>query len=345
MVAATGGTAEPAETEESEHSARKCNAREAASAKKKAVGAAQDGAKAPSQPWYKDQRKAMLAGGGAIALLAAVAGGSFILGGGSSNDAAPLEIPDLSGAEAIPIEGLGQLAAAERALAEEARTAGAPATAVNGLVAAGEQLDKQLAGLQPLADDPAQAGAATARVDEMKRTATTANVEFANALLRDAEARTQGLSANAPAASRRTVTTALSDLRTSVEASANSTDPVQSLGAARDALGKSQAFAAALSGAYGAQAASRRTTEQMPQAPRTATASTTTNTVTPSAPTATAATPSAATSSSSTGVSASKRSQLSSIVSSGRSLAKQVIQMGERRIRDPEGERAAGQEL
>ena len=86
----------------------------------------------------------------------------------------------------------------------------------------------------------------------MKRTATAANVEFANALLRDAEARAQGLSANAPAASRGAVTAALADLRSSVEASANSTDPVQSLTSARDALGKSQAFAAALAGAYSA---------------------------------------------------------------------------------------------
>jgi hypothetical protein len=69
------------------------------------------------------------------------------------------------------------------------------ATAVNGLVAASDQLDGQLAGLQPLANDPAQTGAAMARVDEMKRTATAANVEFANALLRDADARAQTIPA------------------------------------------------------------------------------------------------------------------------------------------------------
>ena len=148
------------------------------------------------QPWYKDQRKAMLAGGGALALLAAVATGSFMLGAAVRTMVPPLEIPDLNRSpRQFRSKGLGQLAAAERALAEEARKAGAPATAVNDLVAAGEQLDKQLAGLQTLANDPAQAEAATARVDEMKRTATTANVGFASALLRDAEARAQGLSA------------------------------------------------------------------------------------------------------------------------------------------------------
>jgi hypothetical protein len=278
-------------------------------------------AKGTSEPWYKDQRKAMLAGGGALALLAAVAGGAFMFGGGP-DEGAPLEIPDLSTTDpsAIPIEGLGQLAAAETALANDARTAGAPATAVNGLVAAGEQLGRQLAALQPLADDPAQAGAASARVEEMKRTATTANVEFANALLRDADARSQSLPAKARSAG---LASALADLRTSVEASASITDPVQSLGAARDALAKSQSFAAALAGAYRAQAASKTTAQPLPQAPVAATPSATTTTVAPSAP---AATTSSA--SSSSGPSASKQGQLSSIVSSGRSMAKDVIRMG-----------------
>jgi non-specific serine/threonine protein kinase len=299
-------------------------------AKAKAAPAARSPAKSSSrsEPWYKDQRKAMLAGGGAIALIAAIAGGSFFLGAGSSNDAPPLEIPDLASSDSgeIPIEGLGQLTAAERALADEARTSGAAATAVNGLVAAGEQLDKQLVGLQALANDPAQASAATALVDEMKRTATSANVGFATALLQDAEARAQGLSGAAPAASRTAVAAALADLRSSVEASANSTDPVQSLGSARDALGKSQAFGAALASAYRALAASKRTTDQAPQAPRavTATAPTTTVPSTAQAPTTT----SPAASSSSAAASASKKSQLNSIVSSGRSLAKQVMSMG-----------------
>jgi non-specific serine/threonine protein kinase len=294
--------------------------------KEKAQPASKETAKSPSQPWYKDQRKAMLAGGGAVALLAAVAGGSYMLGSGGSNDTAPLEIPDLNGAESIPVEGLGQLAAAERAFADEARTAGAPATAVNDLVAANEQLDKQLAALQPIADDPAQTGAATARVEEMKRTATTANVAFATALLRDADARSQSVPASAHTPALRT---ALSDLRTSVEASANLTDPVQALGAARDALAKSLAFGSALSTAY-AQAASKQKTPALAQAPKTAAAGTTTNTVAPSvAPTTTATTTtSSASSSSSAGASSSKRAQLSSIVSSGRAMAKEVIRMG-----------------
>ncbi len=296
---------------------------EPAPAKEKAAARARDGAKEAAKPWYKDQRKAMLAGGGALVLLAAVAGGSFMLGSGS-DEAAPLEIPDLdtSDPSAIPIEGLGQLAAAEKALADEARTAGAAATAVSGLVAAGEQLDKQLAGLQALANDPAQAGAASARVDEMKRTATAANVEFANALLRDADARSQTIPANARTATLRST---LADLRSSVEASASLTDPVQSLGAARDALGKSQAFSASLASAYSALAATRRTAEPLPQAPKTTVA-----TAAPSAPTATATTvPAAPTASTDTpGGSVAKKAQLNSIISSGRSMAKQVMRTG-----------------
>ncbi|HEU0309918.1 MAG TPA: serine/threonine-protein kinase, partial [Sphingomicrobium sp.] len=277
-------------------------------------------------PWYQDKRKAMLAGGGALALLAAIGAGTMMFGSGGLDDSdAVLEIPDLDASGAIPIEGLTQLAAAERALAEDARAAGAPATAVNGLVAAGEQLNTQLAGLQEIANDPAQADAATGRVDEMKRTATSANVAFATALLRDADARVQSLPRGAQSAA---VTSTLADLRTSVEASASLTDPVQSLTAARDALAKSQAFGAAISAAYSAQAASKRQADQQPQAPRSATVTATTETTAAPAPAATAAPATTTSSASSEGVSGSKRAQLSSIVGSGRSMAKEVIRMG-----------------
>lgn len=322
------GAAEPGDSERPAEVAKPMDRAAEAKAASAAPGSAKSSS--PSEPWYKDRRKAMLAGGGAVALVAAIAGGSFFLGAGSSNDAPPLEIPDLASSDSgeIPIEGLNQLTAAEQALANDARTSGAAATAVNDLVAAGEQLSKQLAGLQALANDPAQAGAATSRVDEMKRTATSANVGFANALLRDAEARAQSLSGSAPAANRSAVAAALADLRSSVQASANSTDPVQSLSAARDALGKSQAFGAVLTGAYSALAASKRTADQLPKAPKTTTASTAPTTVAPTTATAAPAATATSPASSSAAASSSKRSQLSAIVSSGRSLAKQVISMG-----------------
>jgi serine/threonine protein kinase len=279
-------------------------------------------AKEPADKWYKDPRKAMLAGGGAVALVAALAAGTFMMKGGSGESGAPLEIPDLNGSESIPVEGLGQLIAAERSLADDARTAGAPATAVNDLVTASGQLDQQLAGLQALADDPAQAAAATTRVEQMKRTATSANVAFATALLRDADAKAQSLPRNAQSPP---VTSTLAELRTSVESSASNTDPVQSLGAARDALAKSQAFSAAITGAYTALAANKAKTEKLPQAPRATTAVTTTTTA---APVATTTTTASSSTSSSSAPSASKQAQVNSIVSSGRALAKQVMASG-----------------
>lgn len=292
------------------------------SAQKKPGKAPSAFAKDNTAPWYKDKRKAAMAGGGALVLLAAVAGGSFMLGSGQ-DEAAPLEIPDLTTTDSasVPVEGLGQLVAAERALADEARTARASPTAVSELSKATDQLDQQLAALQPLASDPAQAQAAAARVDEMKRTATAANLAFAAALLRDADARSQSLPAAGRTAALRT---AISDLRTSVEGSAALTDPVQSLGAARDAFAKSQAFGIALSEAYRLQAATKRPTEQLPKPPvATATRPTTTTTAPTAAPAATTTT-----SASSTPASSSKRAQLNSIVSSGRSMAKAVIRMG-----------------
>ncbi len=273
----------------------------------------------PAGKWYKKPRAAMLAGGGAVAIVAA---GYFMISKGGSNEPAPsLEIPDSTGADAgaTSIQALGQLVSAEHTLAEEARNAGAPGAAVNLLVVAGQQLDQQLAGLS---NNPAEGGQATARIDNMKRTATTANVEFAKALLGDAEARAHKVAANTQAG---WVSSALSELRSSVTIAASSTNPDQSLGAARDALAKSRAFAAAVQGTSSAQAVSKRIDQPLPQSPRIAAANTPLNAVTPNAPTV-----AAPTTSSVAGVSSAKKAQLDSIVSSGRSLARQVIGMGER---------------
>jgi len=326
--------AEPAGTEESEtppESAKPVAAKaERPPAPVKEAVAVRDGAKKSAEPWYKNKRAAMLAGGGAAALLVAVAGGSYMFGSGSSDEGYE-PIPGMSEADLAPvvISDVSELVPAERALANDARTAGAPAAAVDPLVAAGDQLDKQLAGLQPLLKDPAQAAAATARADEMKRTANSANLAFLNALLSDAEAKTQGLAADVPSTSPawKRLTTALASLRSLGQGSTNVTDPGQSLSAARVALAKSQEFAAALPAVYSARAASRRAPDTLPQAPRTVV-----TTAAPGAP-ATAAPPAAApstaatTSTGTTGVSA-KKAQLNSIVSSGRSMAKQVMRTG-----------------
>jgi len=296
-----------------------------ASSSHKPAPVARDAATVPAQPWYKNQRTALLAGGGALALsLAAVIG---VFWGGQDNAEGNVEtIPGLSDPAPVVITDVGGLAPAIRALAGDARTASVPAAAVAGLVAAADQLDKQFAVLQPIMNDPAQAAAANTRLDEMKRTATSASQAFANALLSDAGARAQRLPPEAlsgPAGER--VRAVLDSLRSTVQASAGSTDPSQSLNAARTALAQSQALTAAVGAAQNAQIAGRRATEAAPQAPRP-----TTVTPTQSAPTTVTATPAPVTTapSAATGASASKRAQLSSIVSSGRSMAKQVMRTG-----------------
>jgi len=319
---------EPAEADRNEQPAAVAKSKDMA-AETKAPPAVRSPAKAPSQPWYKDQRKAMLAGGGAIALVAAIAGGSYMFGSGGSDEGFE-PIPGMETDLApVVISDVSELVPAEKALANDARTAGAPAAAVDPLVAAGDQLDKQLAGLQPLLNDPAQAAAATARADEMKRTANSANLAFLNALLSDAEAKTQSLAADVPSTSPawKRLTTALASLRSLGQGSTNVTDPGQSLSAARVALAKSQEFAAALPAVYSARAAGRRAPDTMPQAPRTVVTTAAPGAPATAAPATTAPSAAATASTGTTGVSA-KKAQLNSIISSGRSMAKQVMRTG-----------------
>ena len=316
---------EPAKSQDGETPSVAARAEPAASPEVKSPVLANNGAKEPSKPWSKIPRAGLLAGGGALAL-AAVAGGFIFLGKGESDGAAGNEsASNWSWTDAAPVSDVGGLAPAEKALADEAGNAGAPATAVSALVAVAEQLEKQSADLQALRDDPAQAAAATARAEEMKRLATSANVEFSNALLRDADARTRRFSADVPSSSPGAgqVRSALASLRSSVEASATLTDPAQSLSAARDALAKSQAFAAAMATGY-SQAARRPSNAPLPPPTRTVTGPLPSAAVTTAAPAA--AEPES--SSAATGVSSGKLAQFNGIVDSGRGLARQVIQMG-----------------
>jgi non-specific serine/threonine protein kinase len=295
-----------------------------ASASPKPAAAGRLAATEPSQPWYRNQRTALIAGAGALALsLAAVVGVFF--GGPDNSDGALEAIPGLSDTAPVAITDVGGLAPAIKTLAADARTASAPAPAVAALAAVADQLDGQFAALQPIMNDPAQTAAANTRLEEMKRTATAASLAFASALLGDAEARTQRLSAEAsasPAGVR--AASVLESLRATVQASANSTDPSQSVNAARDALAKSQALAAALAAAQSAQLATRRPTEVAPRTPTApvvgAPQGTPTTTAAPVAPTSTA--PATA------GASAAKKAQLNSIISSGRGMAKQVMRTG-----------------
>ncbi len=294
----------------------------AAQAAAVAPGAAKERPKVP--------RAAVAAAAGAVVLLLAVAGGSMMYGGGDADEEASASAQNNGVAVRAPVTNLevDGLAPATRLLADDARAANAPATAVDGLVAASDKLDAQMAALRTLQSNPAQAATATARADEMKRTATAANVEFATALERDAEARAQRLSPEAPSASRAQVRDALAGLRAAVQTSADATDPAQSLNAARDALAKSQVFASSL------QAANQRAAQVLAEARKKAAA-----TPTPTAPPRTAAAaakpvakPAAKTetpaASAATGVSGAKMAQFNGVIDSGRGLARQVIRMG-----------------
>jgi serine/threonine protein kinase len=323
------------EVEENELAEAEPEAAKSASAKpepaSKKPTAGRAGVKGPQEPWYKDKRKAMLAGGGAFALLVAVAGGSYMFGGsGGADNYEP--IPGMGDTELAPVEiaDISELAPAERALAEDAKKAGAPAAAVDPLVATVDQLDKQLAALQPLLNDPTQSATATARTEEMRSSANSANLAFVSALLGDAESRAQRLSGDVPSNSPawQALTNALSGLRTLAQGTANLTDPAQSLGAARAALAKSQEFSAALPAVQSARAAAKRAADKLSKSPQTTVVTTAPGAPTTAAPSAAQAPAASTSSTSSAAASASKKAQLNSIISSGRSMAQNVIRMG-----------------
>ena len=278
-----------------------------------------------------------LIAGGAAALLIAVAGGWAIFGRGGSETNAPTNAA-ASGTyvpQQVTNLDVAELASAASTLANDARTAGAPATAVNDLVAAGDKLTAQSAQLQRLSANPSQAAAAKAQADEMKRTATSANIDFANALLRDAEARANRVSSDvrwamgsgARTAEQRSVASRLSgslaDLRAAVATAVQAADPVQSLNAARNALASSQAFVSAIPAAYRVDAALRRTPEaQLPKPPKENIAATTKTPTTKTATTPTTKTPEVV---STAGVSSAKLGQLNAIIADGRGMARQVM--------------------
>lgn len=297
-----------------------------ASTPKKPAALVGDKGKDASAPWYKEPRLAMLAGAGAVILLGGI--GFLAMGGGKSGSDGGYDIiPALTGTSTpITLADAEKIASDQGALVADAQKAGAPATAVNDLVKANEQLGKQLTELRPLLGNPANADAANAKGDELRSTATSANIAFANALLQDAEARalkvpTQAAAGN-PSVAKLQAT--LADLRTSVQNSANATDPAQSLGAARDALAKSQAFAAALPAASHVQLADKKTPDAAKVLPKQTTVAIAPTIAAPVATT----TSTAAAATAAPAASSAKKAQIQSIVSSGRGMAKQVISWG-----------------
>ena len=304
-------------------------AAEPAAPPKPAVVAKSVSAKSADKASSEKPRFGVVAGASA-ALLVAVAAGALIFGRGglpgTGDGAAPISIPSEATPAAVGIIDVGGLAPATRALADDARKAGAPTAAIDGLNAAGTQLDTQSQGLQALLNDPAQATAATARADEMKRIAIAANVAFANALLQDADARMGRVPSGVPSSTAAGLQGQIASLRSAVEAATNATDPGQSLAAARNALAQSQALSGnlrlasrAVTETAAAQAPKKIVTVEVPRVRPTE--------AFPIAPTV-VATPVAV--ASTVGVSPAKARQFSAVVSEARGMAQRVIAMGGR---------------
>jgi predicted Ser/Thr protein kinase len=274
-----------------------------------------------------DKRKLMIAGGGAVALLAAVAIGWSTLGGGDGTTSEPL--PDLGGNVVVapPVtEDISSLAPALKAMADQARNAGAPEGAVNGLLTASDAIASQAQQAQSLTGVQA-----TTAANQIKQATITANMDFAKALLSDAEGRARRLAGTVPwanvnrASAARGVTAdrqavagrlraALAALRAT--AAAQPADPAASVASATEALSQSGNFAAAAAAAYRLGSEQKAATAQT---------TSTTNTVAPAASTATTNTAAASSSSSSTSLSPAKTAQFNAVIDSGRSMARQVI--------------------
>jgi len=271
-----------------------------------------------------DKRKLMIAGGGAVALLAAVAIGWTTLGGGGGSTSEPL--PDLGGNVVVapPVtEDVSSLAPAVKALADQGRNVGAPETAVTSLLAASEAIAAQAQQLQELSG--AQATNAT---NQIKQATITANMDFAKALLSDAEGRARRLAGTVPwanvnrASAARGVTAdrqaVAGRLRASLgalraAAAATPADPAASVASATEALSQSGNFAAAAASAY--RLGIDRTASTLPGA--------TTNTAAPADTVTPTRQPEP--DSSSTSLSPAKTSQFNSVIDSGRSMARQVL--------------------
>ena len=306
-------------------------------------------AKKPTETSASPRKKLnpVVAGGAALAVLAAGAVGWSMLGpSNNSGTDTPVTIDSDAVQPALEdVSGVDGLASATNSLLEEARAANAPAAAVDGLAAAGEELQTRFAALQPLLNNDAQADAAATQAGEMKRLAMTASANFANALVSEAEGRAQRLSAAAPwanpaqpDAARRepperqavatNVRTSLDQLRAAAQAAATAADPNQAMNAAREALKQSQAFNTASVAASNLRTGATRVAEvptetKLPKPTETRAA--------PTAPTR-AATASAASPSSVEGEATSAQlSQLQSIISDGRGMAKDVMRMADRK--------------
>ena len=295
-----------------------------------------------SKPKEAKKPSPILIGGVAAGLVAVVGGWALLSGDGRSTDALPTEQADATSGSASA-SSLSTLAAATKALADDATKAGVPLETVTGLSQASEQLAKQYQSLQALSADPAQAAVVRQRDTEMRQLATRATADFTAGLLRDVETKAQRLSAAIPWADpsrnasasqpqdRQQVAgdlrTALDQLRFAADAVSKANSPGQAIDYARMALSQSQNFTAASLVAYNKAETAMAAAPVRPEAVRPTTVAPAAVATTRTA-TGQAATVAAEAASSATTLSPSKIGQIDSIVADGRGMAKQVIRMG-----------------
>jgi serine/threonine protein kinase len=282
----------------------------------------------------------VLIGGIAAALVAVVGGWALLSRDGQSPDALPATEQTTAGSASG--SSLSMLAAATKALADDATKAGAPLETVTGLSQASEQLAQQYQSLQALSADPAQDATVRQRDSEMRQLATRATAEFTAGLLRDVETKAKRLSTAIPWADpsrnaagsqpqdRQQVAgdlrTALDKVRFAADAVSKASSPGQAIDYARMALSQSQNFTAASLIAYNKAETAMAAAPIRPEVVRpTAVAPAVATTRTAARQAATVA---AEVASSATTLSPSKIGQIDSIVADGRSMAKQVVRMG-----------------
>lgn len=303
---------------------------------------------APGHDPIRRLRSQKVIGGAALLVLAVAAGGWALRGSADGSDTAAVNSEALApsaiaddpdaGMAFTQLEGLS---AAARALANDARAAGASAAAIDPLVNASDDLATQFQTLQSDGRDPAKDAAAQTAATAMRTRASSANLTFVESLLREAEVKALRLSSSgaggrnsaANAASESAVSKVereLAQLRDLVTQTRAATDPDASMGGARQALTQWQSLMGAWSiatrvaeaRAQPAIAVPSVKTVLRPEKLRSAARPSVTATQ-PQLPA-----PAEVAASSSKGLSPTKSSQLAVIVEDGRRLADSIIRGG-----------------
>ncbi len=215
----------------------------------------------PQPSGKSPSKRPLLIGGAAVGAVLLVAGGYVATRGATD---AKLDPAGATQVEAAPIavvevNNTADLVNAVQGLADAARNANAPAAAVRDIATAATNLAGLSSGLGAITDQTAKA----ARTAEMETLARSASAVFANALLRDADARSQKLRRDLPwadpfkpnaargeSAARQKlandVRIARSRIAAAAAAAGSATLPAAAITSAQQALAASGSFAAAI---------------------------------------------------------------------------------------------------